>query len=200
MDPAEITAGSLHLRVPQLAEVEQIAAACTDPEIARWTRVPSPYGRQDAVAFVHRSLEDWHADRAATFAVLDATTAGLLGSVRLVFDPLTSEPLTSNPPASGPRYDPDVPGGPTASVGYWTAPQARGAGVGRRAVASLCRWGFGFLALERISWTAAVGNDASRRLAEAVGFTVEGVARRGLVLHGRRIDAWTGSLLPGEVR
>jgi RimJ/RimL family protein N-acetyltransferase len=182
---AEITAGPLHLRVPQLGEVEQIAEACSDPEIARWTRVPTPYRRDDAVAFVHRSLEDWDADRAATFAVLDATTAGVLGSVRLAF---------------APAYDPDQPGGPTASVGYWVAPEARGAGVGRRAVASLCRWGFGFLALERISWTAAVGNDASRHLAEAVGFTVEGLARRGLVLDGRRVDAWTGSLLPGEVR
>lgn len=185
MDAAEITAGALHLRVPQLGEVEQIAAACNDPEIARWTRVPSPYGRRDAVAFVHRSLDDWHADRAATFAVLDATTAGLLGSVRLDF---------------GPAYDPDAPGGPAASVGYWIAAHARRAGVGRRAVASLCRWGFGFLDLQRIGWTAAVGNDASRRLAEAVGFTVEGVARSGLVLGDRRVDAWTGSLLPGEVR
>ena len=79
-------------------------------------------------------------------------------------------------------------------------PQARGTGVGRRSVAALCRWGFGFLGLERIGWTAAVGNDASRRLAESVGFTVEGVAVRGLVVHGRRVDGWTGCLLPGEVR
>jgi RimJ/RimL family protein N-acetyltransferase len=185
VEPAEITAGSLHLRAPRLGEVEQIAAACRDAEIACWTRVPTPYGSQDAVAFVHRSRQDWEADRAATFTVLDATTAALLASVRLVFDP---------------AYEPEAPGGPVASVGYWTAPRARGTGVGRRSVAALCRWGFGFLALERISWTAAVGNDASRRLAESVGFTVEGVARRGLVLHGERVDAWTGSLLPGEVR
>jgi len=106
---------------------------------------------------VHRSREDWNADRAATFAVLDATTAVLLASVRLAFEP---------------AYEPEAPGGPVASVGYWTAPRARGTGVGRRSVAALCRWGFGFLALERISWTAVVGNHASRRLAESVGFTV----------------------------
>jgi RimJ/RimL family protein N-acetyltransferase len=38
---------------PWLAEdVPQVAAHCQDPEIARWTQVPSPYGEEQARDFV----------------------------------------------------------------------------------------------------------------------------------------------------
>ena len=56
------------------------------------------------------------------------------------------------------------------------------------------------LGVQRLEWYANVGNMASRRVAEKVGFTVEGTLRRGLDQRGTRVDAWIGSLLPGELR
>jgi RimJ/RimL family protein N-acetyltransferase len=65
------------------------------------------------------------------------------------------------------------------------------AGRGARALAG---WGFRELGLTRIQWRAEVGNDASRRIAEKAGFTMEGLVRQGYDDRGRRHDCWIGSL------
>ncbi len=85
------------------------------------------------------------------------------------------------------------------SSDYCCSPWARGPrlddGGGRR----LCELGFAELGLERIEWRAVVGNEASRRVAEKVGFTVEGTRRR--IRHGGdgRVDSWVGSLFPEDL-
>jgi RimJ/RimL family protein N-acetyltransferase len=176
LEPVEITAGSVHLRAPRLDDVDVVTAACQDPEIQRWTRVPSPYRRDDAVHYVQELAErGWADGTTASFLALDATSAELLASVSL------------QRIAAG-----------TADVGYWVAAGARGRGVGTTAVGAVCRWGFGALGLERIGWTAAVGNVGSRRLAERLGFRVEGTLRAGLEQRGHRRDGWIGSLLPSD--
>jgi RimJ/RimL family protein N-acetyltransferase len=83
----------------------------------------------------------------------------------------------------------------TAEIGFWCAPAERGRGIVPDAVRAVCRWGFGALGLERITWLAYVGNDASRRVADKVGFAVEGTLRAYLPHRGERRDAWIGSLL-----
>ncbi len=175
MEPAEITAGGIHLRPPAAADIPELTAACQDPEIVRWTRVPHPYTEADARTFVSVSDARWRDDRRATFSVLDSTSAALLGTVSLWF------------------VEPGA-----AEIGFWVAASARRTGVGRRAVAATCRWGFGAAELHRITWRAAVGNAGSRALAERVGFRVEGILRRGLDLRGERVDCWIGSLLPED--
>jgi RimJ/RimL family protein N-acetyltransferase len=173
MQPVDITCGNLMLRPWAPYDVESVLAACQDPEIQRWTTVPSPYTPEDARAWVVEvSPALWESGAAATFGIFDATTAEVLGSVGLTFH-----------------------GADTASVGYWCAPGARNAGVVTEAVQAVCRWGFGALDLDRITWTAEVGNTASRAVAEKCGFTVEGTARRSLEHRGDRVDGWTGSLL-----
>jgi hypothetical protein len=37
--------------------VPAITVACQDPEIPRWTQVPSPYTEQDAVTFLRAAPE-----------------------------------------------------------------------------------------------------------------------------------------------
>jgi hypothetical protein len=44
--------GDILLRPFTEDDVPAIVAACQDPEIPRWTRVPSPYTEADARAFV----------------------------------------------------------------------------------------------------------------------------------------------------
>jgi RimJ/RimL family protein N-acetyltransferase len=180
VEPVEISAGSLHLRPPEPADVPALVRCCNEEQIAAWTPIPSPYTADDAAAYVARATAWWAEDRSAAFTVLDATSGALVGSVELF---LQRGLFTGD-----------------GEIGYWVAADARGAGVGRRAVAAVCRWGFGALDLPRITWIAAVGNESSRRLAEAVGVTVEGTLRQGLVHRGRRRDCWIGSVLPGEVR
>jgi RimJ/RimL family protein N-acetyltransferase len=66
------------------------------------------------------------------------------------------------------------------------------------AVAALCRWGFEDLRLRRIECYAEVGNDASRRVAEKVGFQFEGSLRRRLHHRGEWVDAWLAALLKDD--
>ena len=47
--------GDLVLRPKRPADAEAITAACQDPEIPRWTFVPSPYSLEDARAFLESS-------------------------------------------------------------------------------------------------------------------------------------------------
>ena len=88
------------------------------------------------------------------------------------------------------------PSGP--EVGSWTSGEARGRGVASESVAAACRWAFGALGVERVTWQAYLGNWASRAVAERCGFTIEGVARRAMLQRGVWRDGWTGSLLAGD--
>jgi RimJ/RimL family protein N-acetyltransferase len=168
------------LRVRPLAErdLDAIAAACQDAESARWTGLPVPYRLADAQFFVHEhGPGQWARGDGIACAIADADDA-YSGSIEL-------------------RISGDDPS--VADVGYLVAPWARGRGFAPAALRELCRWGFDALALRRIEWRAYVGNTASRRVAEKAGFTVEGVARGGCVQRGDAHDAWTASLLRGEL-
>jgi RimJ/RimL family protein N-acetyltransferase len=177
LEPAEITAGRLHLRPWQPDDVDEVLAACQDLELQRWTRVPVPYRREDAERYVRElAPAGWSSGTAAHFAVLDATTARLLGSISLMG-------ITEG----------------AAEVGYWAVRQARGQGVMTEALGVVCRWGFAALGLGRVTWLAHVGNDASRRVAEKAGFVVEGTLRAYLPHRGgERRDAWIAGLLPTD--
>lgn len=181
MEPTSITAGTLHLRPFGPADAAASFAMCQDPDIQRWTQVPSPYTEDDARVFTSEVAPNgWSSGAEAIFAVCDATSGALLGSVGLHLD----------------RGGDDAMG----EIGYLCAPEARGRGVITQATAAVCRWGFDALDLGRIEWLAQIGNVASRRVAEKVGFTMEGVSRARLVHRGNRVDAWVAGLLPGEVR
>lgn len=179
MDGVEITAGRLHLRPFRPSDAPAVFAACQDLEIQRWTTVPSPYREDDARHFTAESCpQEWASGRSAIFAILDATSGTLLGSIGL-----------GNLDRSFGLAD----------IGYWAAPEARGRGVMTQAVGIVCRWGFAERERERIEWMAGVGNLASRRVAEKAGFVLEGVLRSRLVLHGERVDVWLGALLPSDL-
>ena len=177
MEPVEITAGRLHLRPWQPGDAPAVLAACTDPLTQRWTTVPVPYTEADARTYVGQlAPSGWAEDRAYSFAVCDATTGAVLASM-----------------AVRPTLDPG-----RVDVGYWCHPDARGQGVTTQALNVATRWAFDSLGVQRVEWFAAVGNWASRRVAEKAGFTVEGVLRSGIPGRDGRVDCWIGARLPGD--
>ena len=162
------------LRLPTLDDVDLVTTACQDPQILAHTSVPIPYLREHAVAWVQGRLADWWAQPTWAITALDGAWAG---SVDL---------------------RPDGEGG--ADVGYLMAPWMRRQQLASRALRLACSWGFGLLGLEVIRWTACAGNEASRAVATQVGFHIHrDVRRKGLVQRGRRVDAWTGDLLPADL-
>jgi RimJ/RimL family protein N-acetyltransferase len=174
-----LTTGRLILKAMEPQDIDAVTEICQDPEIQRWTRIPSPYSRADAVSFV---TEIAPAGRAAgtdaVFGLYHATTGDLLGAVG----------LHGIAPASAGRTS-------RGEIGYWLAPAARGHGYVTEAVRAVCRWAFAELELERIEWLAFLPNEASRQVALKSGFTIEGTLRRKHVHRGQRVDTWIGSLL-----
>ncbi len=149
--------GATALRPWRDSDLHAIVAACQDPEIARWTRVPWPYGESDARRYLLQRFDAIHCGTSAPFAIVRAgADSVLLGSISLMA-----------PEWSDRR----------AEVGYWLAREARGHGHATRAVRLICHWGFESLGLERIDLLAASANGASQRVAERARFTREGLLR-----------------------
>jgi RimJ/RimL family protein N-acetyltransferase len=178
----ELTDGVALLRQPTEDDGAAIIAGATTPDVVRYTHVPDPYTDDDLAVILRIARDGWTAGTDAVFAVCDATRPDeLLGLLGLHDVDLTGEP------------------GGRAEVGYWMRPEGRGRGLMTRAVRLTTQWAFAELGLSVITWYAFVGNDASRRVAEAAGFRVEGELRRGALHRGHRVDTWVASLLPEDV-
>ena len=132
-----------------------VFAVCQDPEIARWVTIPQPFPPADADAFIENALAMWRDGTGAPFAIVDAATDRLLGAVT--------------------RFGPE---GHQATFGLWLAPDARGRGVGTRALRLVADWTFATTAAIRLDAFIMVGNEASNRMVERAGFQREGVLRR----------------------
>lgn len=150
IEPEPIEVGEWTLRPPRADDAAWIYDACQDPEIARWTRVPSPYTARDAVEFLQRSAEEWAEGSGYAFVIAATETGELLGTIGVS------------------RFDDDARG---AEIGYWLARDGRGRGAATAAVSGLTHWCTHRLGLERLEATVAIGNDASEAVLSRCGFT-----------------------------
>ncbi len=174
----ELRTDGLILRPWQPADVPALTAECNDPEIARWLpMIASPYTEEDAHSYLDQSRENWDRGEAYNFAIVDATSGELVGSIAVrVF-----------------RFN-------TGHFGYWVARSARRRGVATEALKALCRWGVETLALKRLELLTDPENVASQRVAEKAGFQREGILRSSLEYRdGIRRDSMIFSLLPDEL-
>jgi len=172
----ELTTERLLLRALTPADTDELCAICQDPDIQRWTSIPSPYGRQHAAHFIERIAADGR--RSGTnfvFGVVPATGGPLLACVN----------------AHGQSG--------TWEIGYWTAKEHRRRGYTTEAVRALAHWVFTELGADRLEWRAEAGNEGSRAVAVKAGFVLEGTLRAGLVTRGTVRDAWIGALLPADL-
>ncbi|WP_030568592.1 GNAT family N-acetyltransferase [Streptomyces aureocirculatus] len=177
MEPVTLTTERLLLRAFSPADTDEVYAACQDPEIQRWTTMPSPYARADAEGFIGRMVPDgWRLDSEYTFSVRPRAGGPLLAATSL------------HHPRAG-----------CWEVGFWTGKEHRGRGYMTEAVHALAHWAFTRLGCSRLEWRAEVGNTASRAVAEKAGFTVEGTLRAGLLNKGTLRDTWIASLLPTDL-
>jgi RimJ/RimL family protein N-acetyltransferase len=142
----ELHETDLVLRPPRLDDVDAIAVACNDDEIARFIPLmPSPYERTDAEWWIGRCEQVWADGSAFPFVIVDATAGRLLGAIELR-------------PGDG-------------SIGYWVDAPARGRGVATRALRLLCEWH----ADRPLHLVTHPDNAGSQRVAEKAGFRRAGL-------------------------
>jgi RimJ/RimL family protein N-acetyltransferase len=172
--------GVVSLREWAEPDADRMVPLLNEPEIVRWTRVPSPYTRADAEEYLARMEHLRRRGDELALAIVDAANGDLLGSI--------SVRVTSREHSRG-------------ELGYLVFAPARGRDAATRAVRLLARFAFERLGLERVEIFAATANAASQRVAEKAGFTREGVLRsaRYSERQRRRVDFAIYSLLPGEL-
>jgi len=172
--------GPTALRPWRDSDLGSIVAACQDPDIVRWTRVPENYSENDARAYLLQRYDATHTGAAAPFASVEAADdRRLLGSIALL------------------RMDWTHLRG---EGGYWLATEARGAGHASRAVQLICDWGRSTLGLERIDLYAGTDNPHSQRVAERCGFRREAVLRSYMRAKQGRYDMVAFGLVTGRHR
>lgn len=182
-DP-HLTDGRIAVRPPLERDLPAITAACQDPDVHRYTMVPSPYTEADARSFLGMSRTGFQEGTAAHMVVVCPASGELLGSCGIA------------------RYN---AADRVAEIGYWVAKSARSKGVATAATRLVARYAFDIVGAERVAIEAATENVASNKVALAVGATLEGTLRSAAsAAHdgsagGSRFDMNVYGLLPGEL-
>ncbi|MFD5654412.1 GNAT family N-acetyltransferase [Streptomyces sp. NPDC127039] len=176
MEPVTLTTDRLVLRTVGPQDTEAVCAACQDPDIQRWTTIPSPYLPEHARGFTEQMVPDgWANDSMFTFGLF-LPAGDLVGMLAVTMISLG-----------------------TGEIGFWGTKEHRGRGYTTEAAVAAARWAFTERAVDRLEWRAEVGNTASRAVAQRAGFAMEGTLRSALNNKGVRRDCWIGSLLPSDL-
>lgn len=176
MEPVVLRTARLELSLPVPTDAAAIAAAAADPEVPRWTTLPSPYTLAHAHDFIARAAAWAEEGSQLNWAIRrEDTWVGMIGLARL-------------------------DRGGDAEIGYWMAASARGQGLLTEAARAVIDFAFAELGLVRIEWRAVVGNVASARAARRLGFRYEGMLRQGLSDVRGRHDGWVAALLRDDDR
>jgi RimJ/RimL family protein N-acetyltransferase len=148
--------GEITVRGLRESDLPDLVAACADPEIPRWTRVPAPYTREDAARFLALAAAEAAAGEALALAVAGPADDRLIGTIGLM----------------------DLAAGDgRGEIGYWTAAAARGRGATTRAVVLVRDWAVAELGLRELAILAHRDNPPSQRVAERAGVIATGEER-----------------------
>ena len=165
-----LTDGVVTLRAMRADDLPAVVEQSRDPETARWTMVPQPYGPEDAAAFFDVFRNEWESGERASWVVeADGRFAGL---------------VSHRPRGRG-----------AAEVSFAAHPAERGRGNLSRAVRLVCEHAFEEGA-KVVLWHAKVGNLGSRKVVWRNGFRITGPLHQ--TRRGELVEVWSGSLTVGE--
>lgn len=164
------------LRPFRIGDAGEVAAACTDPDIVRFTFMPEGLTDVGAQKWIELANEWWPRGH-PRFAIVDSADDRLLGQVGMAVDEHQR----------------------SAEAYYWVAPVARRRGIASRALGLVADWAFDE-SVERLFLLIHPENEPSNRLAERLGLTREGILRSYEPFKGDRPDLVSWSLLPHDPR
>lgn len=174
--PDPFSDGVVALRRWGQDDISSLIKLVADPEVPRWTGIPTPYTKRDAKSFLRTTARAEAMSIGTDLCVHDPNTRDIMGGVGLKLHVIYS----------------------TAEVGYWVARHARRRGVATRAVRLMAGWAFDELGVRRLELLTHPGNRASEAVALRCGFTREGVLRSYREIKGERVNLTMFSLLPDE--
>jgi RimJ/RimL family protein N-acetyltransferase len=168
------------LRATSRRDLPAMVEQCRDPDMIRWTTVPTPeggYRLRDAEEFFALIAAGWTSGERLgwTIEAQRGDEQGFCGSIDLRLE-----------------------GEGAAEVGFGLHPDARGRSIMKTALELVCGYGFDDLGLQAIRWRALVGNWPSRRVAARAGFVFDGAVRRLLAHRGELLDGWIATLTPDD--
>lgn len=136
------------------------------------------YDRAAAASWIAYAEGAWTEGVEFPFAVTDAASGRILG---------------------GTGINQLIPEHRIGHIGYWTRTDAAGQGIASAACRLGARFGFEALGLQRLGIVMALGNAASRRVAEKAGAQYEGIARNRIRTRNRAQDAHVYALVPSDL-
>lgn len=140
-----------------------------------WAR--QPYTLETANNFITITRAQWASGNIYAFAIINVKNGELLGGCSLSH--------------IHPVYH-------YCNLGYWVRTSKHGQGIAGRAAKLIARFAFEKANLIRTEIVIAVGNDASKRVAEKVGAHYEGILLNRMVIGTEVRDAHMFSLLPSD--
>jgi [ribosomal protein S5]-alanine N-acetyltransferase len=174
--PDELRVDELWLHAPRDEDVDRIAPAFRDPAVGGEAGLP-PVGASELRVMMREMLPGMRlAGMLSPYVIEDSRAGDLLGGLTLHhFDSMRD----------------------SVEVGFWLFREARGRGVATRAVRAAAEHALAN-GIHRVEAHVRLGNPASERVLERVGFEREGVKRRYLRHEGLRVDATLFALLADD--
>ena len=154
--------GRFELRPYYLGVEEDLLRAATESRqaLSEWMSWMHPgYSMRDVESWVEIAIAAWDAGSAYEFVIYDLEEERAIGSCGL---------------SNINRID------LVANLGYWVSSSRSGVGAATAAAKLIWAFGIGTAGLNRLEIVVAVGNAASRRVAEKTGAIDEGVQRSRL--------------------
>lgn len=164
--PMPIRTPRLTIRPKQIGDGAITAAAVAETweELSRWMR-----WAEDRDAFTAESLEIRNRQVMASFLLRE--TIELIGI----------ETQTGKAVVWCGFHDIDWKAR-QCGTGYWVRKSAQGQGFATETANAMLRYAFRALGMERVGLTHSDGNEPSRRIADKLGFNLEGIQRRANML------------------
>jgi [ribosomal protein S5]-alanine N-acetyltransferase len=153
--PVDLWGDGVRLRAFRTWDVDRIVEACSDPATSYWLgSMPQPYQRDSARAYLEGIAELAARGVGVAWCIADPEDDRCLGSISL-----------------------DGLGGyaKRGEIGYWAHPNARGRGVVAEAVRLVTRHAQDSGLATSLLIRCAIGNAASRRVAERAGYREIGI-------------------------
>jgi ribosomal-protein-serine acetyltransferase len=179
--PHDLTDGVVSLRAHRTSDAPRLAEAVRESvsTVGRWQDwCTETYDTAAADLWIGSCRQAWLLGEGFEMLIVDASTDAILGGMGV--NHVNREHRLAN-------------------LGYWVRNSAQGAGIAGHSGRLAARFAFETVGLSRLEIVAAHDNVASRKTAERIGGSFEGILRNRLVLRDIAIDAAMYSMIPSDV-